>query len=336
MGVVIKAISYHLPEQIVTNEELQQQHPSWDLKKVGEKSGVVQRHIAAPGETAFDLACIAVEKLFSESGIGIHDVQGVIFCTQSPDYIMPSNAFLLHKYFKMPQHVWAFDYNLACSGYIYGLALARGMLVTGMAKNIILVTADTYSKFIHPNDRSTKVLFGDGAAASLLTIDEEETGIIDITLASSGKEYESFFIPAGGCRLPQSEATRKVNVDHSGNETTLEDIQMNGFAVWKFISQTVPAQIKTLLNNNGLTIEDIDFFGFHQASKLTLDSLFKALKIDEEKAYMNLATKGNTVSASIPIALKDAELEGRIKRGDRVLLSGFGVGLSWGSLLMRY
>ncbi len=334
MGVIIKDIEYYLPERIVTNDDLQQLHPQWDLQKVGEKSGVYSRHIAEQDQTAFDLACKAVEKLFS-SGHAIEDIGGIIFCTQSPDFIMPSNAFLIHKHFKMAQHVWAFDYNLACSGYVFGLAIARGMLATNMAQNILLITADTYSKYIHPNDRSTSVLFGDGAAATIIT-NNEEGGIIDIELASSGNEYDSFFIPAGGCRLPRSVSTKELKIDHSGNESTAEEIQMNGFAVWKFISRIVPVQINKLIKRNHVSIVDIDFFGFHQASKLTLDSLFKALAIDKDKAYTNLAKVGNTVSASIPIALKDAEAEGRLKRGDLVLLSGFGVGLSWGSLLMKY
>ena len=136
--------------------------------------------------------------------------------------------------------------------------------------------------------------------------------------------------------MPQDTTTKEINTDHSGNQTTLEDIQMNGFAVWKFISQTVPVQVNRLLQRNNLTINDIDFFGFHQASKLTLDSLFKSLGVKEDKMYMNLAHIGNTVSASIPIALKDAEDQQQLKRGDLVLLSGFGVGLSWGSLIMKY
>ena len=248
---------------------------------------------------------------------------------------MPGNSFLVHKYFKLKKNVWAFDYNLACSGFIYGLAICRGMIETGMAKNILLITADTYSSYIYPNDRSTSVLFGDGAAVTVIS-QKEQSAIIDISLASSGNEYNSFYVPSGGCRMPKTAATKEILTDHSGNETTLENITMNGFAVWKFISVTVPEQIKSLLSANNLLIENIDFFGFHQASKLTLDSLFKALKIDESKAFTNLENIGNTVSASIPIALKQAEEQGKLKRGNLMLLSGFGVGLSWGSAIIKY
>ena len=335
MGVGIKAIEYYLPENEVSNEDLQVLHPQWDLKKVGEKSGVLSRHISKDGETAFDLACKAVQKLFATEVIEKNDIDGIIFCTQSPDYIMPSNAFLIHKFFNFGNNVWAFDYNLACSGYIYGISICRGMIETDMAKNVLLITADTYSKYIHAEDRSTSVLFGDGAAVSLISQTDDST-IIDVQLASSGKEYESFYIPSGGCRIPKNADTKEKIIDHSGNITTQENIQMNGFAVWKFISVTVPEQIRNLLRKNSLLIENIDFFGFHQASKLTLDSLIKALKIDSKKAFSNLELIGNTVSASIPIALKQAEEQGVLKRGNLVILAGFGVGLSWGSALLKY
>lgn len=335
MGVIIKEIEYYLPETIIENKALQEIYPSWNLEKVAEKSGVFKRHIAKEDETAFDLALKAIEKLFLEGTTKIEDIQGIIFCTQSPDYIMPSNSFLIHKHFKFSESAWCFDYNLACSGFVYGLAIARGMIETGMAKNVLLITADTYSKYINPGDRSTRVLFGDGAAATIISKSDEQ-GIIDIDLASSGKEYSSFYIPAGGNRSPKTDLTKVENEDRSGNINSLEHINMNGFAVWKFISHTVPIQIKELLAKNNLTADDIDFFGFHQASKLTLDSLIKALKIEHKDIFTNLEEIGNTVSASIPIALKCAEKQGKLKRNDLILLSGFGVGLSWGSLIMKY
>ncbi|MBL0145303.1 MAG: ketoacyl-ACP synthase III [Chitinophagaceae bacterium] len=214
------------------------------------------------------------------------------------------------------------------------MAIVRGMIMTGMGQNVLLITADTYSKYINKNDRATSVLFGDGAAVTLISKSEND-GIIDISLASSGNEYESFYIPSGS-RIPKSEVTKLEQTDNSGNIKTLENIHMNGFAVWKFISKTVPEQVNELLTKNNLGVNDISLFVFHQASMLTLDSLIKALKIDNSKVFINITNIGNTVSASIPIALKDAENEGRLKRGDLVLLSGFGVGLSWGSLIMKY
>lgn len=334
MSIRIQHIEYYLPEKVVTNQDLKKQHPEWDIQKVEEKSGVYRRHIAAPDQTAYDLAKEAVTKLFEKNVVAKEEIDGILFCTQSPDYIMPSNAFLIHKEFDFKSSVWAFDYNLACSGYIYGLAIARGFIETKLAKNILLITSDTYSRYINENDRSTKVLFGDGAAVSLIT-SSEDSGIFDLELAAEGSEYETFYIPSGGCKMPKSDQTKVMVADRSGNERTLEDIHMNGFAVWKFVSNTVPKQIKELLKRNQMSIEEIDFIGFHQASKLTLNSLSKSLKIDPATLFTNLDRVGNTVSASIPIALKDAQIAGKLKKGDLMLLSGFGVGLSWGSVIMK-
>jgi 3-oxoacyl-[acyl-carrier-protein] synthase-3 len=262
-------------------------------------------------------------------------IGAIIFCTQSPDYIMPSNSFLIHKHFCFNEDVWTFDYNLACSGYIYGLTISMGILGISLARNILLITSDTYSKYLNPKDRATSILFGDGAAASLISNDTNR-GIIDVILSSNGEKFDTFYIPAGGCRMPKSIHTQETTVDNSGNIRNLENIHMNGFAVWQFISIKVSEQINKLLVRNNLTVNDIDLFVFHQASKLTLDSLIKMLKIKEDKVFGNLAEIGNTVSSSIPIVIKDAEDNGRLRRGDLVLLSGFGVGLSWGSIIMKY
>ena len=248
---------------------------------------------------------------------------------------MPSNAFLLHKYLNLKQDVFAFDYTLACSGFIYGLAMAKGFIATKLAKNILLINADTYSRYIHPKDRSVTILFGDGASVCLLS-ETESDGIIDIMLASSGKDFESFIIPSGGCRTPKSENTSIEKVDESGNIHTDENIHMNGFGVWKFIASNVPNQISEILGRNYYTLNDIDLCIFHQASKLTIDSLTKALKINPDRVFNNIANVGNLVSASIPVAIRDAEIAGKLKRGDLILLSGFGVGLSWGTCIMRY
>jgi 3-oxoacyl-[acyl-carrier-protein] synthase-3 len=333
MGATIKAIEYHLPKNKLTNEYLQQLHPDWDVERVFLKTGVQSRHIVT-NETAFDLAKEAVAKLFQKKVIDQKEIDGIIFCTQSPDYIMPSNAFLIHKEFSFEKRVWAFDYNLACSGFIYGLAIARGMIATGLGKNILLINADTYSKYINPLDRATTVLFGDAASASIIG-NVEAGGIIDIILSASGEEYKSFYIPAGGSRLPKDELTQIEKRDIAGNVKSANNIHMDGYAVWSFISKIVPDQIRELMNRNLISYSDINQFVFHQASKLTLDSLVKELEIDSSKVYINIEFIGNTVSASIPIALKSAMDSNCIKKDDLVILSGFGVGLSWGTALIK-
>ncbi len=336
MPIRIRDIEYYLPDDVVTNDDLQHQHPDWDIQRVGEKAGVKKRRIARPGETSLNLAERACDILFSGNKALKEEVGGIVFCTQTPDYIMPSNAFLLHKYLNLKSSVLAFDYNLACSGYVYGLAIVRGLIETKVADHILLVTAETYSKLINENDRSTKVLFGDGAAVSVISASSDSSDIIDVLLESSGNEYDTFYIPAGACRMPSSPSTKVESKDSTGNVRSPENIYMNGFAVWKFISRTVPEQIEFLLKRNHLKIGDVKLFLFHQASKLTLDSLSKALGLREDQMFLNLQEIGNTVSASIPIAMKDARDKGLLERGDLIVISGFGVGLSWGSILMRF
>lgn len=336
MKVKIEDIEFCLPEQIVTNQDLHDENPDWDMKNVEVKSGVVQRHIAAEEETAFDLAARAADRLFAPGRQDRDAVDAVIFCTQSPDYIMPSNAFLLHAHLGLKEEVLAFDYNLACSGYIYGLAIARSLILSGTASRVLLATGDTYSRHINKGDRSARVLFGDGAAVTLVTASGGEEGISDLMLATSGKHYRKFYVPAGGARLPSSTETAVEEVDASNNVRSKNDIYMDGMGVWSFIQSTVPKQIRALLDRNSLTVDDVDLYVFHQASKLTLDSLVKVLRLDPEKVFIDLAETGNLVSASVPVALHKALAAGRIPPGSTVLISGFGVGLSWGSMLIKF
>lgn len=332
----IEAIAFYLPETVVSNGDLELENPSWNMEDVQVKAGVLSRRIAGRDETSLDLAVKACEKLFKEPGCDQASLDGIIFCTQSPDYVMPSNAHLIHNRFDFRQGVFAFDINLACSGYIYGAAIANSFIASGMARRILLITSETYSKFIHPKDRSARVLFGDGAAATLFSATESGRGFIDVMLSSNGKDYEKFYIPAGGIKRPKSLETSQEIQDKNGNIRTLETIHMDGFGVWSFINTAVPDQLNDILSRNRMTLEDIDKIIFHQASQMTLDSLIKKLRLDRSKVFINLADKGNTVSASIPIALKEAWDRGEVKRGDKILLCGFGVGLSYGTIMVEF
>lgn len=335
MRVKIKDIEYYLPEHIVTNQDLHEENPDWDMNSVEERAGVVKRHIARDDETALDLSLQACKKLFSVHKNIQSQIDGIIFCTQSEDYVLPPNSCILHKMLDLPENVFAFDFNLACSGYIYGLALAQGLMHSGITKNILLVNADTYSKYIHKQDRSVRVLFGDGAAVTWITASDSSQGIIDIKCSTFGKDYKKFIIPAGGCRMPKSKETALPKTDNSGNVRTLEDLHMDGMGILAFNNSKVPKQIRSILEHNSLTIDDIDLFVFHQASKMALDSLTRLLKIKPEKVFRNLREIGNTVSASIPIALKDALDSRRITPGNKVLVSGFGAGLSAGTAIIE-
>jgi 3-oxoacyl-[acyl-carrier-protein] synthase-3 len=335
MRVKIKDIDYYLPERLVTNEELQRENPNWDMSSIEERVGVLRRHIAGDDETALDLSVQACKKLFSRSEDAKEQIDAIIFCTQSNDYILPPNSCILHKILDLGEDVFAFDFNHACSGYPYGLALSQGLICSGIAKNILLVNADTYSKYISKQDRSVRVLFGDGAAVSWIVVSDSKQGIIDIQCSTYGNFYDKFIIPAGGCRMQKCKETAIPRTDDSGNIRTLENIRMDGMGVLSFVNSKIPKQIKQILHQNGLAINDIDLFIFHQASKLALDKLTHLLAIKPEKVYQNLEDVGNTVSASIPIALKNALDNGRLSTGDKVLLSGFGVGFSWGTAIIE-
>ena len=289
MGIIIKSIEYYLPEQIINNEDLQRENPHWDMSKVIDKSGVLERHIALKDETALDLSQVACDKLFNNKENDKTTIDGIIYCTQSPDYIMPSNSFLLHKYLDLPDNVFAYDFNHACTGFIYGLSMASAFIVSGLATEILLVNSDTYSKYINKGDRSARVLFGDGAAATIIRESDIHKGIIDIDLASSGKNFNIFYIPAGGMREPRSRETAKKIKDSIGNIRAREDIYMDGMKVWSFVNSKVPKQINELLKRNRLDSKDIDLFIFHQASQMTLNSIMKILGLDPEKVLINIS-----------------------------------------------
>ena len=321
---------------MVTNADLIRENPHWNMAKVEPKSGVFERHIARENETAFDLSKKAVDKLRENNPGLLSKIDCIIYCTQSPDYIMPSNAYLMHNYLKLDNNILAFDYNLACSGFVYGLAFANSFIKSGLRNNILLFNADTYSKYINKKDRSARVLFGDGASVSYITKNNSGKGVIDFEISSSGKSFDKFFIPAGGCRIPKSQNTSNESEDENGNIRTENDIYMDGMGVWIFINSEVPKVIKKLLSRNNLKLNDLDLFIFHQASKMTLDSLVKVLGIKKEKSFTNIGKIGNTVSASIPIALKDAMSQGFIPQNSKILVAGFGVGLSVAASIIQY
>lgn len=325
-----------LPERELTNADLGRDNPSWDMAQVEARTGIRSRRIAAPGETALDLSVRACERLVEQSGLDLGRIDAILYCTQSPDYVMPGNAHLLHRQLGMGDDVLAFDYALGCSGYVYGLAFADSFVRGGLASEVLLVTAETYSKRINPSDRSARVLFGDGAAVTHLSAAAEGGTILATKLCNRAQAPESFYVPAGGARRPRSEATGRAVADDSGNVRSEDDVHMDGMAVWSFVNSAVPDHLRSFLTQHSLGFDDVDLCVFHQASRMTLDSLAKALDLVPEKVYVHMAEVGNLVSASIPFALRAALDDGSIVAGNRVLLSGFGVGGSYGSALVEF
>ena len=314
MSARIAAIGCALPEREVTNEDLRREHPDWDLERIEPRSGVLARRVAAPEETALDLAAAACEALAAEPGVDLASVTGIVYCTQSPSRSIPGDAHLLHRRLGLGEHVLAFDVSLACSGYVYGLAIADSLIGAGLAPEILLVTAETYSKRTDPEDHATRVLFGDGAAATHVSGGDGDSGrIVASRLCTRSRELERFHVPPGA-----------------------EWIEMDGVGVWSVVNSVIPAHVEGFLEEQSLDAEQIDLWVFHQASRMTLDSLSRALGLDRERVYSHHERVGNLVSASIPVALRAALDEGAIGAGDRVLLCGFGAGFSYGSVLLEF
>lgn len=330
---LIKGISYYLPNKIVTNDELVKEFPEWSVEKVAAKVGVNSRHIAAADETAGDMAEKAAIKLFKEYNISPKDIDFVLLCTQSPDYYLPSTACLLQHKLGIPTSAGAFDYDLGCSGCIYGMAIAKGFIAAGIAKNILLLTSETYNKYIHPLDKGNRSIFGDGAAACLISTD----GIAEIgefVLGTDGSGAENLIVKSGCSRMKKPSGNGYV--DEEGHNRFDDYLYMNGGNIFNFTLDIVPVMMKQILEKNSLLKDDIDYYVFHQANKFMLNTIRKVCVLPKDKFYINLEETGNTVSSTILIGLKDCIDKDIIKQGQKIMISGFGVGLSWGGAILKF
>ena len=330
MKAFIKAIDYYLPGKELTNEDLVREFPDWTVEKIASKVGIQKRHIADEGETATDLAIGAAEKLFAQ-GIEKSNVDYILFCTQSPDYLLPTSACIIQDRLGLSKNIGALDFNQGCSGYVYGLSLAKGLITANIAKNVLLLTGETYTKHLHPMDKGNRTIFGDGASATLVST-EGFAEIGDFCLGTDGSGAGKLIMRTGGARNPDKKD--RVEFDENGNPVSMDHIYMNGSEIFSFTLSAVPALVDNTLKRNNVDKSEVDLFVFHQANQYMLDFLRKKLKIDEDKFYVHMSEVGNTVSSTIPIALREALGEGIMKPRMRVLLCGFGVGLSWGGCLL--
>ena len=329
----IRAISYYLPERVVTNEELVKEFPEWSVDKVAQKVGVDSRHLAAPDETAGDMAEKAARRLFEEYQIDPKSIDFIMLCTQSPEYFLPSTACILQDKLGIPTSAGAFDYNLGCSGCIYGMAMAKGLIAAGIAKNVLLLTAETYNKYLHPSDKSNRSIFGDGAAACLISTDGFAK-IGELVLGTDGSGADNLIVKTGAAR--QKEATGLSVEDDEGHVWYDDYLYMNGGAIFNFTLDAVPQMMAQILEKNQMQKEKVDYYVFHQANKFMLNTIRKVCKLDKDKFYVSLAETGNTVSSTVLIGLKDCLDSKIIKFGDKVMVAGFGVGLSWGGTILKF
>jgi len=337
MQAAVSAIEYFLPPKTMSTADLSAEFPDWAVDKIDEKMGIRDRHIAAPGECASDLAVAAARKLFDSGACRPDQIDYIILCTQSPDHFLPTTACLIQDRLGTPLHAGALDMNLGCSGYVYGLGLVQGLISSGQASKVLLITADTLTKFINPRDRSVRPIFGDAAAVTLLSADPSATPLIGpFVYGTDGSGGPNLMVPAGGLRRPHTTETAIAVEDEGGNVRSQENLYMNGAEIFTFSLDVVPRTVTSLLNKAGLEMSDVNLFVFHQANKFMLEHLRKRLRIPSERFQISMSHCGNTVSSTIPIALKDAALEGKLPQGALVMLVGFGVGYSWGATLVRW
>jgi 3-oxoacyl-[acyl-carrier-protein] synthase-3 len=326
----IKAIEVYLPKKVRSNQDIEQKFPEWTADKIEEKTGVSIRHIAEETEFASDLGVKAALKLFEKGICKPEDIDYLIFCTQSPDYLLPSSSCIIQERLSLRTDCGALDINLGCSGFVYGLSLAKALLQTHQFRNVLLITADTYSKFINENDKANLTLFGDGAAATLLTA-STKNNIGPFVFGTDGKGKDNLIVPVGGVRYPTKDKYPPNDTLHFSPDYLF----MNGGEIFNFTINTIPKSVNKLLEKANITIDRIDKFVFHQANKFILNHLRHKLRIDTDKFIINMKNTGNTVSSTIPIALKNAYQYGRVHRNETIMILGFGVGYSWAGSLLK-
>jgi len=330
MGAKIINIEYYLPEKIITNDQLAKEFPAWSSEKIEKKVGIRERHIVNEDETALDLALKAAEKVLKN--YNKDKIDFLFFCTQSPEYYLPSGACILQDRLGLNKNIGAFDYNLGCSGFVYGLALAKSLIASKIATNILLITSETYTKHIHPKDKGNRTIFGDAAAATIIERSEEKQ-IGKFILGTDGSGYKNLIVPNGGLRNRYNPSAQEID-DDSGSIRTDNNLYMNGPEIFNFTIKAVPKVVAETLVKNNITLDDLNYVIFHQANKYMNEYLRKKINIPKNKFCENLLLKGNSVSNTIPIAIKDSLDNNFIKKNDRVLLVGFGVGYSWGGTII--
>jgi 3-oxoacyl-[acyl-carrier-protein] synthase-3 len=318
----IGPIEVCFPRTVEDNGHLAAEHPAWDMEVIGSKTGIYARHIAGPDQCASDLGVAAAEKLFACHGVDRTSIDFLLFCTQTPDYPLPPTACLIQDRLKLSRSIGALDYNLGCSGFVYGLALADGLIRAGTARRVLLITAETYSKYIHPADRSLRTIFGDAAAATLVEASAEPS-LGSFAFGTDGRGAGALIVTDGGAR-PETTAIRPTK-----RRRWPSRLFMDGPGLISFTLDAVPRLVDRLLAQGRLTRDQIDLFLMHQATRLMLEHLRDRLGLDADRVPEHLENCGNTVSATVPILIRELRSAGRLRPGKRCLQVGFGVGFSW-------
>jgi len=325
VGVRILSIGSYLPARILTNEDLERMVETSD-EWIVERTGIKERHIAAPEEATSDLAYNASLRAIEKAGITPEQIDGIIVATASPDYLFPATACILQAKLGA-KNAMCFDIEAACPGFVYALEIARGLLSLPNYRYILIVGAETLSRLVDFTDRNTCVLFGDGAGAAIVTKDDSESDVLASYLKGNGEVHELLKLPAGAARKPASEETVRMREHY---------IKMQGREVFKYAVTGMQEAAEKVLERAGLTATDIDWLVPHQANIRIIDATRERLRIPWDKVYVNIEKTGNTSAASIPIALAEMDERGLLERGQRVLLVSFGAGFIYGAILLKW
>ena len=318
----IGPISVYLPSNIETNEDLKAENPGWDMDLISSKTGIHQRHIADKEQCSSDLGFAAGKKLLEEYEIAPESIDFLLFCTQTPDYALPTTACLLQHRLGLATGCGALDFNLGCSGYVYGLSLADGLIRSGAVKRILFITAETYSKMIAPDDRSLRTIFGDGATATLIEA-VDEPSMWGFQFGTDGTGADTLIAHCGGFR----EDHELIKPRHRKRWDS--DLYMDGPSLINFTVGKIPDLVTNVLESAQTTREQIDYYLFHQATFKMLDQLRQRLEIEPEKMPVKIEQIGNTVSCTLPILIDQLRSEKMLEKRAKHLLVGFGVGWSW-------
>jgi 3-oxoacyl-[acyl-carrier-protein] synthase-3 len=332
MGIGISAVSYCVPEGRLTNDELSLRFGAEIIERISGSSGIYERRVASEGECASDLAERAARALFAR-GIEASEIDLVIFATQTPDYLLPTTACLLQQRLGISKSAAAFDINLGCSQYVYSLAVAHSMIKAGHCTKALVMTGDTVTKILHPQDRAVVPLFGDAGTATIVEELGGEAGFQAFDFGTDGAGGKSLIWPTSGLRKRPSSESREERTDKYGATRTDNDMYMDGSAVFVFTLKAVPTTVNRVLNKAGLISDEVDMFIFHQASRLIVESAAKHFKLPPERYHMHFGHLGNSGGSTVAICLTDALKNERVTPGSRILLAAFGVGLSWASAI---
>ena len=315
---VVKGIGSYLPERILSNAELSETVETSD-EWIRERTGIGQRHIACEEECTSDLGLAAAQAALADAGMSADDIDLIVVASTTPDYTFPSTATIIQHKLGI-KHGAAFDLQAVCSGFIYGVNVVDSLLRTGTAKNALLIGAETFSRILDWEDRTTCVLFGDGAGAMVLSAEEGgDSGVLNTFIRSNGEHRELLYVDGGPSKTQ-----------------TVGHVRMIGNQVFKHAVKDISKAMEECAEGAGIPISDIDWFVPHQANQRILNGVAKRLKLDPKQVISTVEFHANTSAASVPLAMDAAVKDGRIKKGDLVMLEAFGGGFTWGAALLRY